>query len=192
MRRTLGHATGSSQILNAGGDDRFDGSLNQGRTSGNMSATARKPLRSAIAITKKITMTSSPRVIGSPFSCEVHAPLSGTFRKPCLRTSEHRNKIPVQIMNAPAGDHPERLCRPRIVLVRPPASSPRAPGFDDTGAFPRQSDLFQVGDPHGRKLRRALVRDGCQRPDERNRPRPDGGGNRRAFSAGTRTRSGRK
>jgi hypothetical protein len=58
-------ATDSSQKVETGAGDRCDGSLHQGRTSGYESATARNPLTSAMAITKKITITSSPRVIGS-------------------------------------------------------------------------------------------------------------------------------
>jgi hypothetical protein len=58
-------ATDSSQKVETGAGDRCDGSLYQGRTSGYESATARNPLTSAMAITKKITITSSPRVIGS-------------------------------------------------------------------------------------------------------------------------------
>ena len=43
-----------------------DGSLYQGRSSGNVSATVRKPPTIAMASTKKTTTTSSPRVIGFP------------------------------------------------------------------------------------------------------------------------------
>ena len=45
-------ATDSSQKVEAGGEDRCDGPLYQGRSSGNMSATARKPPTSAMATTK--------------------------------------------------------------------------------------------------------------------------------------------
>ena len=50
--------------VDAGGEDRGDGSLYQGRSSGNVSATVRKPPTIAMASTKKTTTTSSPRVIG--------------------------------------------------------------------------------------------------------------------------------
>ena len=38
--------------------------------------------------------------------------------------------------------------------------------------------VVRLEDNHGRKLRRALVRNGHQRPDERTRPRPDDGTDR--------------
>ena len=63
-----------------------------------MSATARKPLTSTMATTKNMTMTNSPRIIGSlgHSRSRLHSGKSG---KLCLRTSEHRNKIPDQNKN---------------------------------------------------------------------------------------------
>jgi hypothetical protein len=63
-----------------------------------MSATARKPLTSAMATTKNMTMTNSPRIIGSlgHSRSRLH---SGKSRKLCLRTSEHRNNISDQNQN---------------------------------------------------------------------------------------------
>ena len=93
-------ATDSSQKVAAGGEDRCDGPLYQGRSSGNRSATARKPLTSTMATTKNMTMTNSPRIIGS-LGHSRSRPHSGKSRKLCLRTSEHRNKIPDQSKNVP-------------------------------------------------------------------------------------------
>jgi hypothetical protein len=84
----LVQATDSSQMVERGGEDRFDGSLYQGRSSGCLSATAIKPLTSAIAIIKKMTMTSSPRVIDFPAWCNHIMECAAT----CLFTSGHRNE----------------------------------------------------------------------------------------------------
>jgi hypothetical protein len=80
------YATDSSQKVDAGGEDRGDGSLYQGRSSGNVSATVRKPPTIAMASTKKTTTTSSPRVIGFPTG-PMHFVRCATA---CLFTTEHR------------------------------------------------------------------------------------------------------
>jgi hypothetical protein len=82
------YATDCSQKVDAGGEDRGDGSLYQGRSSGNVSATVRKPPTIAMASTKKTTTTSSPRVIGFPTG-PMHFVRCATA---CLFTTEHRNE----------------------------------------------------------------------------------------------------
>ena len=73
--------------------------LYQGRSSGYLSATARNPLTNAVASTKKITTTSSPRVICFPAGSMHFVRCAAA----CLFTSEHRNECAQRKSPAEAG-----------------------------------------------------------------------------------------